>query len=222
MKKFLAVWRQRIYFFYLEYFTRLRKSDFRTIKSRKTPIVLVGGIYAGARSLLMMKKFFESKGYPVYLPSEKKNFQQIPVLAKRLQNQIKKIPAQKVQIIAHSMGGITTLQALRDAKTLAKIQQVITIGSPLNGCPMGNLAFWEYRNNQKYLAKNSETIHKLNSNKKINRKIRSLYAEFDEIVFPKKTSILLGAKENRQLKVHGHLGLILAKKSFREIAKRLV
>lgn len=221
-KKFLAVWHQRIYFFYLEYFTKLKKSDFRTIKSRKTPIVLVGGIYAGARSLVMMKKFFEAKGYPVHLPSEKRNYERIPVLAKRLQNKIKKIPAKKIQIVAHSMGGITTLQALQDKTTLAKTKQVITLGSPLHGCPMGSLAFWEYWNNGDYLRHNSATIKKLNSDKKVNSKIRSLRASFDEIVFPKSTSILKSAKENKQISIHGHLGLILAQKSFREISKRLV
>ncbi|MBU1089873.1 hypothetical protein KKF38_03720, partial [Patescibacteria group bacterium] len=222
MKKFLAIWRQRVRFFYLEYFTKLKKSDFQTIKSRKTPIVLVAGIYASGRSLLPLKKFLEKNGYPVYLAPEKKNTEPLPILARRLGKQILAVPAKKVQIIAHSMGGITALKALQNKKILAKVKQAITLGSPLDGCFFGNLAFWERRRNQKYLALHSKEIRKLNSNSKINRKIRVLHSYFDEIVFPKKFTKLRGAKENCELPVYGHVGLILAKRSWREILRRLV
>jgi len=222
MKKFLAIWRQRIYFFRLEYFTKLRKKDFETIKSQKTPVVLVAGIYASGRSLLPMKKFLERKGYPVHLAPEKKNYESVLILARRLEKQIQKIPAQKVQIVAHSMGGITALQALQNPKIFAKVVQVVTLGSPLNGCRLGNLAFWEHWNNQKYLALHSPAIKKINSHKKINQKICTLYACFDEIVFPKRNMKLKNAKENKELPTYGHTGLILYRRTWKEVAKRLV
>ncbi len=222
MKKFLAVWKQRLRFIRLEYFTSLRKKDFQTIKSKKTPVVLVAGIYAGGRSLLPMKKFLESKGWSVYLAPEKKNFEVVPILAKRLEKQIQNIPAKKVQIIAHSMGGITTLNALQNPKTLAKVSQVITLGSPLQGCKFGSVAFWEKGKNQKYLALDSKDIAEVNSNLKINKKIRALHSCFDEIVFPKKITEIKGAKENTEIPTYGHVGLILAKRTWREVLKRLV
>jgi predicted alpha/beta hydrolase family esterase len=222
MRKILAIWRQRIRFFRLEYFTRLAKKDFATIQSKKTPVVLVAGIYASGRSLLPLKKFLESQNYPVYLAPEKKNRESIPILAKRLQKQIQKIPAPKVQIVAHSMGGITVLKALQNKKTLAKVLQVITLGSPLNGCALGSLAFWEHWNNQKYLALHSPAIKKINSHKKINQKICALYAYFDEIVFPKRNMKLENAKENKELLTYGHVGLILYRRTWEEVAKRLV
>ncbi|MCF7836377.1 alpha/beta hydrolase [Candidatus Gracilibacteria bacterium] len=146
----------------------------------------------------------------------------VSILAKRLEKQIQNIPAPKVQIVAHSMGGITVLQALQNPKTFAKVKQVITLGSPLNGCLLGSLAFLEQRRNQKYLALNSRVIEKLNLNPKINRKIRALHAYFDGIVFPKKSTQLACAKENSEIPIYGHVGLILAKKSWQEILKRLV
>jgi pimeloyl-ACP methyl ester carboxylesterase len=222
MKKLGAIWRQRIRFFRLEHFTRLHEKDFTTIQSKKTPVVLVAGIYAGGRSLLPLKKFLESQNYPVYLAPEKQNYEAVSILAKRLEKQIQKISDPKIQIMAHSMGGITVLQALQNPKIFAKVTQVITLGSPLNGCLLGSLAFLERRRNQKYLALNSQAIKKLNSNLKINCKIRVLWAAFDEIVFPKKSIKLRGAKENAELPVYGHTGLILAKKSWQEILKRLV
>ncbi|MFH1375300.1 MAG: hypothetical protein ABIH35_01370 [Patescibacteria group bacterium] len=222
MKNFFKPSLIRLRFFWLEYFTRLRKKDFATIKSKRVPVVLVAGIYAGGRSLLPMKHFLESKGYPVYLALEQKNWEPVPILAKRLQRQISCLPAKHVQIVAHSMGGITTLAALRDKKVLSKVKQIITLGSPLNGCPLGSVAFWERGKNQKYLASNSKIIKRLNSNPKINRKIRSLCASFDEIVFPQKVSRLRGAKENYKLPISGHASLILAEEVWEEILKRLV
>jgi triacylglycerol lipase len=221
MKKLFAIWKQRIHFFYLEYFTKLNKKDFETIKSKKTPVILVAGIYAGGRSLLPMKKFLEAKGYPVYLTPEKKNYAPIPVLAKKLQKQILRISAKKVQLVAHSMGGVTVLAALQDKKTLAKVAQVITLGSPLNGCFLGKIAFWEHWNNQKYVAPSAE-IAKLNANVGINKKIRALYSCFDEIVFPKRNMPLRHAKESKELSTYGHVGLILYRKTWEEVAKRLV
>jgi len=222
MRKFFKFWQQRFHFLYLEHFSRLQKSDLRTIKSAKTPIILVAGIYASVRSLLPLKKFLESEGYSVYLPQKRKNYEAVPVLAKRLQERIKKIPTKKVQIIAHSMGGITTMKALQDPKTFAKVSQVITLGSPLNGCILGSLAFWERRKNRKYLALFSRDIAKLNSNLKINKKVRTLYSRRDGVVFPKSMAKLRGAKENAELSVIGHVGLILARSAWEEVLKRLV
>ncbi|MCK5471739.1 hypothetical protein KAI54_00955 [Candidatus Gracilibacteria bacterium] len=138
-----------------------------------------------------------------------------------MEKQILAVPAKKVQIVAHSMGGMTVLKMLQDSKTLAKVSQVIMLGSPLNGCALGSLAFWERWRNQKYLALNSRVIKKLNSNPKINRKIQALFSQFDGIVFPKNISKLKHAKENAELPIYGHVGLILAKKSWREILGRL-
>ncbi len=222
MKKFLAIWSQRIRFLILEYFSRLSSKDFKTIKSSKTPVVLVAGIYASGRSLLPLKKFLEKNGYPVYLAPEKKNTEHLPILARRLEKQILAVPAKKVQIVAHSMGGMTVLKTLQDSKTLAKVSQVIMLGSPLNGCVLGSLVFWERRRNQKYLALHSNEIEKLNSNPKVNRKIRALFSQFDGVVFPKKISKLKHAKENAELPIYGHVGLILARRSWREILGRLV
>ena len=210
----------RTRFYYLEYFTKLEKKDFETIKSEKTPVILVAGIYGSARSLVLMKKFLEEHGYPVYLLSDKKNIDPVPVLAKRLEKKILKIPAKKIQIVAHSMGGITTLKALQSKKVFEKVARVITIGSPLNGCFFGKLAFWEKNKNQKWVS-SSEEVKSLSSDKKINKKIYSLYAEIDEVVFPYRSSILIGAGENKKIKVKGHAGLILAEKSWEEVLKRL-
>lgn len=184
--------------------------------------MLVSGIYAGGRSFLPFKKFLEKNGWSVSLAPEQKNCELVEILARKLQKRIAEIPAKRVQIVTHSMGGITVLCALQNSKIFKKVEQVITLGSPLRGCALGDLAFWEKKKNQKWLARNSVELAKLTASPKINRKIISLRAEFDEIVFPAKVSILLDARENSEIKIIRHAGLILAKKSWREIVRRLL
>lgn len=222
LKKYSESWNARWRFWRLEYLTRLRQKDFATIKSKRVPIVLVAGIYASGKSLRPMKKFFEQKGWPVSLAPGEKNYESVPVLAKRLEQRILALPAKKVQIVAHSLGGITALAALRNPKVFAKVSQVIALGSPLNGCALGNLAFWELKKNRDFVALNSKKIQALTASPKINRKFRSLRAKLDPVVFPVEASILTGARENSELKVVGHIALILSPEAWRAVAKRLV
>ncbi len=145
LKKHFASFRLRAEFWRLEYFSRSRAKDFATIKSKRMPVVLVAGIYASGKSLRPLKKFLEQKGWPVSLAPAEKNYAAVPILAKRLEERILAIPAKKVQIVAHSLGGITALVALKTPKVFAKVAQVITLGSPLQGCALGKFAFWELK-----------------------------------------------------------------------------
>ncbi|MCF7845648.1 MAG: alpha/beta hydrolase [Candidatus Peribacteraceae bacterium] len=183
------------------------------------PVVLVAGIYASGRSLRPLKKFLERRGWPVYLAPEQKNFAPLPELARDLRKRISKVPSPEVQIVAHSLGGLTSLAALQDSKIADQVKQVITLGSPFQGSPAGSLAFWE--RNRKFLKLGSEQLRQLTENHKINSKFRSLHAEFDELVFPEKVTYLPGARENSTVNVPSHAGLILAKKAWREITARL-
>lgn len=223
MWKFLVSQSRRLKFFYLENILHIGKKDYRTIQNDKIPVVfLVAGIYGSAHGLIPLKNFLESKGYPVYLPPKEKNKEPIPKLAKKLTKQILEAPQKKVQIIAHSMGGLTALTAMQNPKVAKKVAQVITLGSPLNGCILGSLAFWEHKRNRRYLKFLSKDTKKLTAKPSINRKVRSLFAKYDGIVFPKKASILNNAKENFEVNVNSHVDLILSPKAWKEIVKRLV
>jgi len=228
MEKIILFFRKKIViylrlsrFIWLEYFTRLSIADKNTVLSKKTPVVLVAGIYASARSLVPLKKFLELHGFAVYLPPQKKNTEAISILAEKLAQQILAIPQKKVQVIACSMGGITVLAAAQNSRIAEKISQIITLGSPFAGCYLGSLVFWEYWRNQKYLKYLSRETTKLTSDKHLNKKVRALFARHDGLVFPQKCAILLGAKENIELPVDGHVSLIFSPKVWREIICRL-
>ncbi len=222
IKDFFGFWKRRVRFFWLEYLRHFSPKSRKTIVSNRMPIVLVAGIYASGRSFAPLKKFLEARGWPVDVDFAKRNVDELPLLAEKLKKRIEKIPAKKVQIVAHSLGGLTTLAVLADPKIREKVELVITLGSPFRGCFLGNIAFWEAKRNQKYVAMNSVEIQKLTENRAANHKIRALHASFDEIVFPKEITILRGARENYEIDVVGHVGLILAKTAWYEIARRLI
>lgn len=219
---FFGFWKRRARYFWLEYLRYFSPKKIKTIKSNRIPVVFVAGIYASGRSFLPFKKFLEARGWPVDVDFSKRNVDELSLLAAKLKKRILKIPAKKVQIVAHSMGGLTTLAVLADPKIRAKVELVITIGTPFRGCALGSFAFWERDRNQKFLVLGSAEAKKLTANRAANRKFRTLHAKFDEIVFPKGITILRGARENSEIEVFGHLALLLARKSWREIAKRLI
>jgi pimeloyl-ACP methyl ester carboxylesterase len=219
LKKFFRGATARFRFWRLEYFSRLSKKDFCTINSQKMPVVLVAGIYAGGRSLVPLKKFLEKNGWSVSLAPERKNFAPLSELAEKLARRIAKIPAQKVQLVVHSMGGLTALVALRDPKISRKVDRVIALGSPFGGSALGAFALLE--KNQKYLVLGSPELKTLTANHKINSKFFALRAEFDEIVFPPEVSELPDARENSTIPVTSHAALILSKKSWRAVVRRL-
>ena len=204
----------------MEYFTKLSPQDFETIESNKTPVILVAGMRSSGRMLLPLKEFLESKGYPTYLPPEKKNLDHLPKLAKRLIKQVQKIQKPKVQIVAHSLGGLITLKAMQDPEFAEKVERVIALGSPFRGSLLGVFALHD--NNRKFVRYLSEETDELTSHKAINHKFISLFAEYDEVVIPQKCATLRYAKENAEIPIIGHFNLIVDPKAFKEIAKRLV
>lgn len=50
----------------------------------------------------------------------------------------------RVDIMAHSQGGLVTLAALRDTKSIGKVRKVVTLGTPLLGSPK-SLGLLEYK-----------------------------------------------------------------------------
>lgn len=204
----------------LEFFTKLKLRDFSTIESKKIPVVLVQGSLASARYMIPFKRFLESRNYPVYLYSRKRNTKYLSELSDQLMKRVSCLKEKRIQIVAHSLGGLITLWAMQNKKFAKKVQQVIAVGSPFKGSLWGALAF--YDKNKKFLKYFSKDTQKLTSNKKINSKFVSLFAEYDEFVIPQSCAHLNDARGNFQIPVVGHYNIIRSKEGWKEIESRLV
>lgn len=190
----------------------------KILKSKKQPVLLVAGIFASGRMWLPFKQFLESRGYTVYLPPLKRNFADVPTLAAELAAQIQKLPAKKIQIVAHSLGGLTALAALQNPKIAAKVSQVITLGSPLLGCFFGTI----YPTAARPWLKFNSAERSAWLRNSVTKKFKTFVARRDWIVFPASRAVLSAAAEVLELPVAGHLSLVLHPAVWAAVERRLV
>jgi pimeloyl-ACP methyl ester carboxylesterase len=121
---------------------------------RENPIILVHGYMSSPGTFNLMKKNLESSGHRnVYLISLEKNkiaaFGNIhtyaDLLAKRIEDISQKNGNKPTSVVAHSMGGLVATLAMRilgDKKDNleVKFNHFVTIGSPLNGTIIADIA----------------------------------------------------------------------------------
>ncbi len=114
----------------------------------KYPIVLVHGLsgwsnVAGIEYFWGIKEYLNSLGYQVYEP-QLDAFNTIQVLGTELANQINQIlaatGAQKVNIIAHSMGGLDARYAITKLGMGNKVATLTMIGTPNQGSSVADVA----------------------------------------------------------------------------------
>lgn len=210
--------------FRLELLTRPTKAELLPSKppgKNTVPIVLVAGFYGSARMLMPLKKYLEKAGFTVYAPPLTRNYARVPKLAEKLVEQIHAIPTKKVQLVTHSLGGVTALAALAsDKATCNKTQQVITLGSPLQGCFWGTILI--NLRNRRWLKLNAQPNSKWMRQSGIAAKFRTLHATRDFVVWPSSHATIPGAKENTKLPVIGHMNLAFEKAAWDEVIQRLI
>ncbi len=111
------------------------------------PVVFAHGLGGRPGNFALMRAYFASRGrrrtYSVaFGPSTS-----IEVLALELQDAIRAIievnnlpPGTKVDLVAHSMGGVVARLALDDAETAARVANLVTLGTPHRGTYLARFA----------------------------------------------------------------------------------
>ena len=117
--------------------------------------------------------------------------------------------AQKVHIVAHSMGGLLTRYAIKYLGLDNKVDKVITLGSPHRGSklagmlpPHGNVPQMRYR---------SALLDELaDGGLTPGNGVRyySIYSEFDNFVLPVHSAVLDDDAQNIHVAYHGHVALL--------------
>jgi len=112
------------------------------------PVVLVHGFFGfdriGVPGVKLhyfrgIVRHLESLGYDVHavrLPP----FASVPERAKVLVDAIAALPHARVDLIAHSLGGLDARYALAHLGLAAKVRSLVTIGTPHRGTPLADLA----------------------------------------------------------------------------------
>lgn len=179
-----------------------------------TPILLVHGWGANSACFIAVQLWLKLRGYKnVYAVSYTPPVIRAEKLARQLAVHIDKAlaatGAQKVHIVAHSMGGLLTRHAIKNLGMAGKIDKVVTLGSPHMGSKLaglvpggGNIPQMRYRSEFcRELGEGGLTPGK-------DVRYFSIYSEFDNFVLPNHSSVLDGNAQNVHVAYHGHCALL--------------
>lgn len=203
-------------------------APFRAQEHGREPIILVHGWGANSACFLGVQLWLKARGYknvyavsytPPVIRAEKLAAQ----LARHIDKALAATGAPKVNIVAHSMGGLLTRYAIKHLDMGGKIDKVITLGSPHMGSKLasfvpggGNVPQMRYR---------SEFVNALaDGGLTPGDQVRyySIYSEFDNFVLPAHSSVLEGGNaENIHVQYHGHCALLYSPAVFRRIEQCL-
>jgi len=115
----------------------------------KHPIVLAHGLLAGPRSMMYVKRGLEPDGHQIYVPTVP-TIHNVETRANLLAHQIDQIleesGSEKVNIIAHSMGGLDARYLISRLGYEDKIASLSTVSTPHRGTPFADwLLNWTRR-----------------------------------------------------------------------------
>ncbi len=123
---------------------------------RKLPVLLVHGLCSDGSVWNDFATYLTQRGYRVYNPSLTPNNGNINALSVQIDAALEHIVtqegAEKVNVVAHSMGGLVTRHYVRLKRSGSRIATLITLGTPHHG---SDLASFAYKNKTlaRYLGK---------------------------------------------------------------------
>ena len=186
-----------------------------------TPILLVHGYGSNRGMFWRMQKRLAAAGLgPVYTDSLQPLFGSMDemalVLAARIEKICEECGAVKVNIVAHSMGGLVTRAYLVANPAAGRVARLITIGSPHHGTQMATFGVGRCVQEMRIdslclsaLAAAEVTLPKPPT--------LSIYTLNDDLVYPAESSRLDWA-ENLPMSGIGHVSLL----SFKPVIQRII
>jgi triacylglycerol lipase len=179
------------------------------------PVIFVHGYTGSTSSFDTMKQWLISAGWPEsrlfaiqFSNTTGSNVQNANELSQFVNQVLKKTKATKVDIIAHSMGGLSTRYYIKNLDGASKVNDVITLGSPHHGTNSAYYGF--FTAGAREMMPDSQFLQDLNSGDETPGafvKYTSIYSTTDEVINPYTSSILNGAK-NVEVSGVSHSGLL--------------
>lgn len=175
-----------------------------TIKNR-CPVIIIPGIALRWGFMKPLADFISLKGYATYvIPQLGQNLSEVADCAKKLEALIIEQNLKDVVIIGHSKGGLIG-KYLLSTSINKKIKGLIAIATPFSGTLLSKFI---PHNSYKELNQESKLIKELSSLKEINKKIISIFPEYDNHIWGGTSSFLEGAFENIKIPIRGHHKII--------------
>lgn len=196
------------------------------------PILLVHGYVCNRGLWVALRQTLAAAGLgPIYADTFTPVFGGIDVFAAKLDARIEAIcietGADKVMIVAHSMGGLAVRAYMaQTAQTaVSRIAKLVTLGSPHHGSQVARLGIGI---NAGQMCEQSEWLQTLESREAADaigglRKrpaTLSIYTLNDDLVYPPESSVLEWA-ENVPVSAVGHIGLVFSAPVARRVIAHL-
>lgn len=193
-------------------------------KFSRNAVVLVQGYSKSVKSIeLNLKKPLENLGLNVFVfnpgsNTNKKIEETSRQLSSFIEKVCKKAEVSHVSLVAHSMGGLISLYYLDELGGHKRVGKIIAAGTPFHGTRTAYLGIHSKAARQ--VIPNSKFLRNLVKDLGYLDKIISIRARRDQMVKPKTSSILEGAK-NIEIDVIGHTALIRSDEFLDIIKKEL-
>jgi hypothetical protein len=188
-------------------------------------VVLVHGYMMRGGVMWLIKKRLNWAGWRrVYIFTYSPPWRDIGFFAQQLKDfiaQVTSSPDERVDIVAHSMGGLVSRYYINLLGGERRVAHLVTLGTPHGGSMLWSFAVWrcgrQMRPRGRLLEELAEHDHKLNA-----VAVTSIYSDFDELVIPQESPVLsLPGVVNKLVSGVGHVGLVFDNKVFKLIEQAI-
>jgi len=188
------------------------------------PIVLVHGLGGHPGNFAALKQYLRLMGRKRIYSVDFGNAESLDVMAKMLQEIVQAVvernelgPEVKLDLVAHSMGGLVARLAMEHEETEARVGLLITMGTPHGGTHLARLAGRAPAVN---LRPNSELMERLASQPWQPRpdgpRLVALWSPADMLILPAEGAQAAGA-ENIELPGFTHYSYLLNPRGWRQV-----
>lgn len=195
-------------------------------RNNKLPVVIVQG-YAEPSWYFMygiyrdLRKNDWQALYPVNLfPNITDIKEQAKIVARKIDEAKKEQRVNKVNYVAHSMGGLIGRYYIQEMRGANNIDHYVSISTPHYGTHVSWLGLGEAA---KQMRPGSEFLTKLNANYPIYGSVKytSIWTKTDEIVIPAENAVLVGGRTMPDVKNVGHLLILWSEETYKQVKEAL-
>ncbi|MBT2683516.1 triacylglycerol lipase [Bacillus sp. ISL-37] len=206
--------------FFLSVFSTAEAAKKVPVTSEKDPVVFVHGFTGSSSSFDDMRQWLISQGWPSnylyaiqYSDTTGSSIDNAYELQSFVKTVLQQTKASKVDIVAHSMGGLSTRYYVKYLEGAQKVDDVVTLGSPHHGTNSSYFGLWTQ--GAREMVPGSTFLNDLNSVDETPNgsdtsaiiQYTSIYSSADTVINPYTSSIIAGA-ENVEISGVSHSGLL--------------
>ena len=193
--------------------------------SGERPVILVHGYFMNRASFLVFYLRLRQTGKKaVFTINLRPLTSPIEDLAQQLAEKVEEVmlltKMEKVDIVAHSMGGLAARYYIEQLGGANKVYTFVNIGSPNHGTKLSVFGFGA---NAREMRPNSDFIKSLETTISNSGNVRyfSIWSTFDNIILPQESPVLPEPATNIKFHNIGHLALLFSQRVFLKVRELL-